>query len=102
VLASLGAAKTMGSRSRDLLFQPVVMVQAIQKWIGSHPQMLWKPMQVCWQRHRYLWRSLRNTWASGHVRTTGMVMSDPGVQHASPVVRAQRDYAIPALPPHGA
>jgi hypothetical protein len=43
---------TAVSRSRDLLFQPVVMLQTCQNGTRYHPQMLRKPMPMGLPRNR--------------------------------------------------
>ena len=58
----------------------------------------WKLLPVVLQRHRPLWRWLRDTWIQGHVRTALMIMSYPCFQDASQVVLSEGDQKIQALP----
>ena len=85
--------ETMVSR-----FKTPPMMQTAEDRTGHNTLMRWKPLPVVLQRHRPLWRWLRDTWIQGHVRTALMIMSYPCFQDASQVVLSEGDQKIQALP----
>src|SRR5262249_36082098 len=99
LLSSRDAATTMGLCACDVLFQPVFMVQAAQDPTYPHTQVPWNVVSMCLQRHRQLWRRLRDDWAQRHIRTTRVIMWHPLVQETPQVVLGKGDQKVQAFTP---
>ena len=70
--------------------------------MSYHTPMCWKPVAVGLQRGRLVRRRLRNPWPQRHMRTPGIVMRHPLLEHASELVLGERDQTVQTFLPQRA